>query len=192
MRRPACLLLAATLVAGAGCGTVTVTSNDLTARLYAGGRMLGRGTGELQRRGTPEKTTIIAVSEDGRRAQTVVKREFTGVTLLGGLLTYGICLIACWEYPSVVLVAFPPLAPYQDAFGQAYEPPHEQGAYGSAWGNDPWMQPPPGWQSNTGQAQPESPSVGTAPATPPAPATGSPQAQPGASAPAKPAESAPR
>lgn len=152
MRRAVCLLLATILLAGTGCGTVVVTSTDPTARLYAGGRMLGRGTGELRRRGTPESTTITAISEDGRRAQTIARREFTGVTFLAGLFTYGICLIACWEYPSVVLVDLPPAAA-----------PHQ-----SEYGSDPWLIPPPGWQPRADETPARTPEPAPAP-TPAAP-----------------------
>ena len=129
-------LLLATLAAG-GCGTVTVTATDPGARLYAGGRMLGRGTGEIRRRGAPETLTITAVTDDGRRSQTVTKREFTGFTLLTGIFTYGICLFACWEYPSAVLVAVPPAPVYMGGGQHGFDAPPP--------GQDPWLTPPPGW-----------------------------------------------
>ncbi|HEY0706335.1 MAG TPA: hypothetical protein VGG33_06035 [Polyangia bacterium] len=147
MRAPA-LFLSAVLVSG-GCGTVSVMSTDPSARLYAGGRMLGQGTGQLTRRGTPESTTIVAVSQDGRRSQTVVKREFTGFTFLTGLFTYGICLVFCWEYPSVVLVGAPPQGGYAS------------GSASYAAGPDPWLLPPPGYQP------PAAPPDSLPPAAPP-------------------------
>ena len=98
--------------------------------------MLGRGTGELRRRGAPESLIITAVTDDGRRSQTVTKREFTGFTLLTGIFTYGICLFACWEYPSAVLVAVPPATPYMGGQHGFDAPPP---------GQDPWLTPPPGW-----------------------------------------------
>jgi hypothetical protein len=145
-------LVLATGLVTSGCGTASVMSTDPTARLYAGGRMLGKGTGQLQRRGLPGSTVVVAVSEDGRRSQTIAKREFTAFTFVTGLFTYGVCLIACWEYPSVILVG-PPPTPYAGHPG-GYPP--AQGAFA---GPDPWLQPPAGWQ-------PKEP-VTPAPASPP-------------------------
>ena len=135
MRTPRAFLVAALLATASGCGTMTVTSADPGARLYAGGRMLGKGTGEIKRRGTPESTTIVAVSPDGRRAQMVAKREFTGFTALTGLFTYGICLFACWEYPSAVMVPLPAGGTFEGGDGQALSA-----------ADDPWLRPPAGWQ----------------------------------------------
>jgi hypothetical protein len=131
-----------------GCGTMRVTAADPSARLYAGGRMLGKGTGEIKRRGMPESTTITAVTEDGRRSQTVAKREFTAFTFFTGLFTYGICMFACWEYPSDIFIAVPPQPSYQGV--------------GAGNPDDLWLRPPAGWQ----------PKAGTTPA--PAPGTPSP------------------
>ncbi|HEY0711420.1 MAG TPA: hypothetical protein VGF45_02010 [Polyangia bacterium] len=166
MRRFACVL--AITLAASGCGTVTVMSADPSARLYAGGRVLGQGSGQLTRRGLPETTTIVAVSHDGQRAQAVVKREFTAVTFLTGLLTYGVCLIACWEYPSVVMVGPPPV-PYGHHPASFYPPPPA-----GAGAPDPWMQPPPGWQPNSSSQVP--PATGTPPVPAPPPAAGTPPA----------------
>jgi hypothetical protein len=148
MRGRYLLPMVALATALGGCGTMRVTAADPSAKLYAGGRMLGRGTGEVKRRGTPETTTIIAMTDDGRRSHTTVKREFTAFTFFTGLFTYGICLFACWEYPSAVFVALPAEAPPQNQSTPA----------GNA--DDRWLRPPAGWQ----------PKVETSQAAPPAPA----------------------
>lgn len=149
MRALSTVMIASLLVGAAGCGTMTVTSADPTARLYARGRMLGKGTGEIKRRGTPETTVITAVSEDGRRSQAVAKREFTGFTFLTGLFTYGICLFACWEYPSAVFV---PAAPAVAGGSFSVGPGGAAGEAGAQPANDPWLSPPAGWQAPKGQA----------------------------------------
>jgi hypothetical protein len=151
MRARYLLPMVALATALAGCGTMQVTAADPSARLYAGGRMLGRGHGEIKRRGTPETTIIIARTDDGRRSQTTVKREFTAFTFFTGLFTYGICLFACWEYPSAVFVALP---------AQTAEPNQSTPA-GNA--DDLWLSPPAGWQpkGETSQATPPPPPAPT-------------------------------
>jgi hypothetical protein len=125
-RGPALLLLAAV----SGCGTTTIISGDPAALIVADGRVLGRGHGELGRRGAPGSTVVIARSDDGRQQTQRVSRQFTFTTLVAGLLTDGICLIACWEYPETVHLPAP----------AAFE------TLGSATGGDPWLTPPPGWR----------------------------------------------
>ena len=149
MRRPTTLLLGSLLATTLGCGTMTVTAADPQARLYAGGRMLGKGHGEIKRRGTPESTIITAVSADGRRTQAVAKREFTGFTFLTGLFTYGICLFACWEYPSAVYIPMPVPAAgsgFDGPAGAAGASAGAGAAYGAPQAEDPWLKPPAGWQ----------------------------------------------
>src|SRR4051812_43595183 len=119
------------LAAVSGCGTTTIISGDPTALIVADGRVLGRGHGELGRRGTPGSTVVIARSDDGRQQTQRVSRQFTSTTLMAGLLTDGICLIACWEYPETVYLP-PAPAPFETP--------------GSAPGGDPWLTPPPGWR----------------------------------------------
>jgi hypothetical protein len=115
----------------AGCGTMRITAEDPGAHIYAGGRALGRGTAELSRRGMPGSTTIIAVSDDGRRAQTIARREFTALTLITGFFTYGICMFACWEYPSDIYLPMPAKPKSMDLGAQQLD--------------DLWLNPPAGW-----------------------------------------------
>jgi hypothetical protein len=139
-----------------GCGTVRITAADPNARLFAGGRSLGRGTGEISRRGMPGSTIIVAVSEDGRRSQTIARREFTAFTFVTGLFTYGICMFACWEYPSDVVV---PLAaqPASEALGARRMDAQQMDAL--------WLNPPPGWtpRSKAPAAGPTPPAAPTPP-----------------------------
>jgi hypothetical protein len=62
--------------------------------------------------------------------------------LLGALLTYGTCLIFCWEYPDTVLVTLPPPG-YSSHSWSSWTPPGGQGGPGVV--TDPWLQPPQGW-----------------------------------------------
>jgi hypothetical protein len=150
--------------ASVSCGTVTVTSNDPTARLYAEGRLLGQGTGRMQRRGMFGSTTVTAVSANGQRVQTHVSREFTAFTLLTGFLTYGVCFLACWEYPEVVLVEF--RAP--DGLYSPARAGYPAGASASS-AADPWLMPPAGWQPHSEGASPAPPpEVGPTPSSSPA------------------------
>jgi hypothetical protein len=128
----------------AGCGTTYVIPSEPNARIYVDGEMVGRGTGEIRQRGLPGSAQVLVRTEDGRRQQQSVSRSFTVVTFLLGFITYGVCWIACWEYPGSVLVAVPPPA-------GGYGP----GPSGTAPGIDPWLQPPPGWQPQDAPAAPK-------------------------------------
>lgn len=123
-------VVAAIAVASVGCGTTTILTNEPSARIIVEGRMVGRGQGEIGQRGMPGSTTVTVQADDGRRGQAVISRRFTGLTLLTGFFTYGICFIACWEYPSTVMVPLP---------AAQLTPP--------GGGADPWLMPPPGWQA---------------------------------------------
>jgi hypothetical protein len=141
----------------AGCGTTRIVTSDPTARIFVDGQLLGRGLGELTRRGAPGTTTVTAKTDDGRQEQTTIKRRFTEWTFLGGLFTYGICFVFCWEYPDTVLVSLP--APAHQG-PQGGEPP--SGGFGAppqGGAVDPWLVAPPGWQPRTAPAT-------TAPPTP--------------------------
>ena len=130
------LLLACGLASS--CGTTTIYTTDPGARVIAEGRTLGRGQGQLSRRGFPGSTTVVVRTDDGRQAEAVVRREFTGITLLMGLFTYGVCLVACWEYPDTVFV------PLSGVAAPTYQ--------GTPAAVDPWLQPPPGWQAPAQQS----------------------------------------
>jgi hypothetical protein len=134
------------LALASGCGSTQILTDDPQARIYADGRMIGKGKGELTKRGFPGGTTVVVASEDGRRETTQVKREFTVATLVLGLFTYGICLVTCWEYPGMVFVPIAPRVPYANSYGPPGQPPGAPGAPATA-PVDPWLQPPPGYQT---------------------------------------------
>jgi hypothetical protein len=148
----------------AGCGTTDIITTDPGARIVVNGRPVGLGRGELTQTGAPESSTVMAVTEDGRRQTVVVQRRFTGTTFVLGLFTYGICLLACWQYPDTVFVPLPAGAP--PAYGQAAAAPY-----------DPWLQPPPTWQpraptplpSGSPAPGPAAPSSASSPPAPPPP-----------------------
>ena len=142
LHRSICGLLLLVAVTS-GCGTTQILTDDPQARIYADGQMVGKGQGSLTRRGLPGSTTVVVATEDGRRETSRVKREFTATTFVFGLFTYGICLLTCWEYPSVVFVQTARPAPYANAYGPPGQAP---GAPGQAAPVDPWMQPPAGYQ----------------------------------------------
>jgi hypothetical protein len=151
----------------AGCGTTDIITTDPGARIVVDGVLVGRGQGEITQTGLPESSTVAVVSEDGRRETRVIHRRFTGTTLLLGMFTDGICLIACWQYPDTVFMPLPGGAP--TAYGQ-----------GAPACYDPWRQPPATcWQpSSPGPPPPDSTAPGPA-------ATLGPASQP--SAPSRPA-----
>jgi hypothetical protein len=131
-------------VAAAGCGTTNIYTTDPGARVVADGVTLGRGQGQLTRRGFPGSTSVVVKTDDGRQAETVVRRQFTGLTLLLGFFTYGVCLLACWEYPDTVFVPLPGgAAPGYGPAPAGVAPPAV----------DPWLQPPPGWQPPAEQSR---------------------------------------
>jgi hypothetical protein len=130
------------MAVAAGCGTTKIYTNDPGARVLADGRSLGKGQGELTRRGLPGSTKVVARTDDGREGEVQLKREFTAMTLVMGLFTYGVCLIACWEYPDTVMIPVPMPPGYAPPNMPGYAPPG--GAPPPAV--DPWLTPPPGWQ----------------------------------------------
>ncbi len=131
------VVLAAALSGGA-CGTTNIVATDPMARIFVDNQMIGRGHGEITQRGTPGSATVVVKTDDGRQEHTTIRRKVTGLTLLGALLTYGTCLIFCWEYPDTVLVTLPP-----PGYASSWAPPGGQG--GPSVVTDPWLQPPQGW-----------------------------------------------
>src|SRR5436190_17056546 len=123
-------LLMAALLASAmtavGCGSTQILTTEPTARIFVDGRSLGEGQARIDRRGTPGSARVVVKTADGREHASTIERSFTGTTLLAGLFTYGICLLACWEYPETVFIPLPP-APAP--------PPVSEGklATGDAW-----------------------------------------------------------
>ncbi len=66
LRRSICGLLLLVAVTS-GCGTTQILTDDPQARIYADGQMVGKGQGQLTRRGFPGSTTVVVATEDGRR-----------------------------------------------------------------------------------------------------------------------------
>lgn len=130
---------------GAACGTTSIVATEPTARIFVDNQMIGRGHGEITQRGTPGSATVVVKTDDGRQEQTMIRRKVTGLTLLGALLTYGTCLIFCWEYPDTVLVTLPPPG-YSSYASTSWGMPGGQGA-ASGVVMDPWLQPPQGWSA---------------------------------------------
>jgi len=129
-------------LSGGACGTTNIVATDPMARIFVDNQMIGRGHGEITQRGTPGSSTVVVKTDDGRQEQTTIRRKVTGLTLLGALLTYGTCLIFCWEYPDTVLVTLPPPG-YSSHASSSWGPPGGQGGPGVV--SDPWLQPPQGW-----------------------------------------------
>jgi len=137
VQRAVALVLAASLLAA--CGTTQVVPTDANARVYVNGEMVGKGVGEIRQRGLPGSTQVLVTTDDGRRQQQSISRSFTFVTFLLGFITYGVCWLACWEYPSAVVVNLPPPA-------GGFASGTLSGPAGPGPAGDPWLQPPPGWQ----------------------------------------------
>jgi hypothetical protein len=152
VRITSALVVAVAACGAVGCGTSQVLTDEPTARIWANGQMIGRGHGEIQQRGMWETTAILVRAEDGREQVTTVKRRITGVTVLGALLTYGTCLIFCWEYPDTIWATLPPRVASAGMPGAA----------------DPWLTPPPGWEPKKPAAAvpPAAPTTPIAPVTP--------------------------
>jgi hypothetical protein len=129
-------LIALLLVVSAGCGTTLVVPSDPSARVWVDGEMVGRGQGKVNQRGLPGSATVLVKTEDGRRQQASMSRSFTITTFLLGFITYGVCWLACWEYPGSLLVELPG-GPAPDGY------PARAGTPGA----DPWLQAPAGWQA---------------------------------------------
>ncbi len=131
--RPFVLLAVLALsIATAGCGTTTILTNDMSGRITVNGEVVGRGHGEITKRGPWGDATVVVQAPDGRRARRTISRSFTATTFLLGFA----CWLFCWEYPDVVLVNL--------------DTP-SNGGNGSAWGPvtgaptltvDPWLQAP--------------------------------------------------
>jgi hypothetical protein len=133
MRSLAVLLVVALL--GAGCGTTVVQASDRNARVWVDGELVGKGQGEVTLRGLPGTAHILARTDDGRRQQASMRRSFTVGTFFLGLITYGVCWVACWEYPTSFLVDLPPAPAAAGSLDASVAP-----------AADPWLQPPAGWR----------------------------------------------
>jgi hypothetical protein len=155
--------LLAPALAIAGCGTTSIFTTDPTAKIVVDGQPVGRGRAEIGQTGFPVSSTVLVVTEDGRRETLVIDRHFTGTTFVLGLFTYGICLIACWQYPDTVFVPLP-VAPM--GYGLAAPVPY-----------DPWLAPPPA-SPQSSPPPPPAPPPGAASLFAPPPPSSPPPPQP--------------
>ncbi len=140
----------------AGCGTTQIVANDPQARIWVDGEFVGRGHGEVRKVGFPGSAHVLAKTDDGRIVNQSMKRSFGWTAGLLGFLTYGVCFIACWEYPNALYVDLPA----RPAMGPGFGGPEP----GSA--PDPWLVPAPGWRDPA----PSLPAPAAAP-SPPGPTT---------------------
>ena len=119
-------------LAAAACGTTRIVAGDPAALILVDGALAGRGTAELRKRGLPSQVDIEVRFPGGAIVRRLLSRKLTGLTLVAGLLTYGIGLLTVWEHPDEIVVPAPPAASGWDA-------PAE----------DPWMRPPSGALSSS-------------------------------------------
>lgn len=153
MRRSIAILsIAAYAVFLSGCGTTSIVTSDPAARIVVDGVTVGRGHAQVRQRGLPFSAQILVKTEDGREQRTRAERSFTVVTFLLGLISYGVCWVACWEYPDTVFVELAKPA-------GGYQPSST-----ATPGVDPWLAPPAGWQpkkepSKTEQSNTKQPAV---------------------------------
>jgi hypothetical protein len=132
----------------AACSPTKIVSSDPMATIIADGRM-SKGQLEIGRYGLPGSETVIVRNNAGHEQRAELKRRFTGLTLLTGLFTYGVCLLFCWEYPETLLVQMPT--------------ERTQSSWDDGPG-DPWLQAPAGYVNRSAAPAPQTP------APPPAPA----------------------
>ncbi|BDG02704.1 hypothetical protein [Anaeromyxobacter oryzae] len=121
-----------------GCVTSRVLTDDPDAVIWFDGRPVGK-SGDVWSMGPPHTARVVVVAKDGRRARTLVEREFSWFTFAAGLRTLGVCFVFCWTYPQDVVVPLPPRRP---AAGWDVDPgldPWAEGPEASAW-----MAPPSG------------------------------------------------
>lgn len=101
--------LALTLcLALAACGTTRIIAADRNATILVNGKVEGRGTAEITRRGVPMSMVVEVRMPDGRRSVKKISRRFTGWTLVAGLFSYGIGALTYWELPEEIFVEVPP------------------------------------------------------------------------------------
>ncbi|HET6611894.1 MAG TPA: hypothetical protein VFG83_07905 [Kofleriaceae bacterium] len=155
MRTSAFGVAVVAIVALVGCGgTTQIVTNDPSARIYVDGAMVGTGTAEITKSGTPQSAEITVKTADGRKATRLIDREVSAGGWVLCLMTYGIGCAVFQSYPDTVTVLLP-----------------EKAATNSWDGGDVWTKPPPGW---TGPAGASTAPAGSA--TAPAAATPAPGA----------------
>lgn len=116
-----------------GCGTTQIVANDPQARIIVDGVTQGQGMASVTKVGFPGSSLVVAETSDGRKTRQTISRSFVWTTAVFGIVTYGICLVACWEYPGTVFLYLPP-APTESGF-TPLQP-----------ANDPWLMPPSNWK----------------------------------------------
>lgn len=121
-----------------GCGTTQIVASEPWAVITIDGVPAGRGHATVQKTGFPGTAHVSARTDDGRVAHLPLRREFGWTAGLLGFITYGVCFIACWQYPDTLYVTLPPLAQPGGAppWGGAPRPMQ-----------DPWLVPPPSWSA---------------------------------------------
>lgn len=129
------LVLACSAALLTACGTTRIYTNDPNARIYVDGEMVGKGSASVRKRGGPGSSQIIVKTADGRRYSRQMRRKFTYTTLLIGLVTSYVGLIAAWEYPDSVYIAV------SDDVARS----------SASWdgAGDVWLQAPPRWEPKT-------------------------------------------
>jgi hypothetical protein len=143
-------LLVVTLAAlVVGCGTTQIIANDPQAIITVDGVPVGRGVGSVRQTGFPGSAQVSAKTEDGRTTHQTIRRSFGWPAGVLGLFTYGVCFLACWQYPDAVLVNLPPV---RVEAAKGWEAPDA-----SSPGADPWLRPPPGWRPAPEPAAPVAP-----------------------------------
>jgi hypothetical protein len=136
------LLLGSLVSLSVGCGTTHIIASDPLASITVDGVPVGRGTALVQKTGLPGSVRVSAKTEDGRSTHQIMSRSFGWPAGLLGFVTYGVCFIACWQYPDLLTVTLP--SPPQVGSGSGWDAP------GTALqSSDPWLLPPPGWQPAT-------------------------------------------
>ena len=102
MKKPFLLLLAFLL---AGCASTRIVSQDSNAEIYLDDRPIGVGEATVGRIGPP-RTALVEAKRDGKTVgRAEMRRSFTGMTLVWGLVSYYTGLYWGWYYPESVVIA---------------------------------------------------------------------------------------
>jgi len=128
----------AVLATSSGCATTSIYASEPGAQILVDGAPVGRGMASVNQTGFPGSVQVTAKTDDGRTVNQTMSRSFGWTAGLLGFITYGVCFIACWQYPSALYLALPP--PAADPFGSGFANPGAPGAPRTAV--DPWLSPP--------------------------------------------------
>ena len=135
------LLLATLAGLSAGCGTTQIVASDPRALITVDGANVGRGMATVQKTGLPGTARVVAKTEDGRRAVQPMSRSFGWTAGLLGIITYGVCFFACWQYPDTLYLVLPSPSRLDSPGSGGWDVPGAPGQY-----QDPWLLPPSSWQ----------------------------------------------